>query len=50
MYELILEELRYDFEQSILKRGQSIKEECYGRHRKTLDGAREFAECIRKSK
>lgn len=50
MYELILEELKYDFEQHIRARGQRIKEECYGRHRKTLEGAREFAECMRREK
>jgi hypothetical protein len=50
MYELILEELRYDFEQHILARGQRIKEDCYGHRKKTLDGAREFAECIRREK
>jgi hypothetical protein len=50
MYELIFEELRYDFEQKILAKGQRIKEECYGHHRKTLDGARQFAECMTREK
>lgn len=40
MYELIFEELKYDFEQKILEKGQRIKEECYGQHKKTLEGAR----------
>ena len=46
MYQLIFEELRYDFEQKILSKGQKIKEECYNNTRKTLDGARQFAECM----
>ena len=33
-----------------MEKGQRIKEECYNNHKKTMEGAREFAECIMREK
>lgn len=33
-----------------MQKGQRIKEECYDAHRKSMEGARDFAECIMREK
>lgn len=48
MYEFIFEDLRYDFEQKIMEKGNQIKENCYNLHKKSLDGALPYAQCIKR--
>lgn len=33
-----------------MEKGQRIKEECYDKYRRSMEGAREFAECIMREK
>jgi hypothetical protein len=50
MNELIIEELRLDFEEAIRQKGQVLKESCYQQHGKGLDGVLDYSQCIRASK
>ena len=50
MNELIFEELRIDFEDKVRQRGQQLKQQCYEPHRRGLDGATQYAQCIKAKK
>lgn len=49
MNELIFDQLRLDFEELVRSKGERAKQDCY-RAEKGLEGAREFALCIRDAK
>ena len=49
MNELIFDQLRLDFEELVRDKGERAKRDCY-RAEKGLEGAREFALCIRGAK
>lgn len=50
MNELIIQELRLDFEELIRQKGQTLKDTCYQQHKKTLDGVLDYSKCIQASK
>lgn len=43
MHELIFEELKIDFEDSVRQRGKEYRYKCYQDQGKGLDGARDYA-------